>query len=100
MIQVSAADAFRVMKELHHLLLSFKLLDDAKEYWSKVFAAHGMAASWEGKLEPATPGGAVYKPDGLYKPEGNMLRGPQFWEIRLQVYGKQGLVAGRMEDLK
>ena len=45
----TASDAFRVMKELHQLLLAEKLFDDAKEYWTKVFSKHGEKASWEGE---------------------------------------------------
>ncbi|KAF0289805.1 General transcription factor 3C polypeptide 3 [Amphibalanus amphitrite] len=43
----SAGDAFRVMKELHQLLMADKLYDDAKEYWAKVFDKHGDKANWE-----------------------------------------------------
>ena len=46
----SASDAFRVMKELHQLLIAEKLYDDAKEYWTKVFNKHGEKSSWEGML--------------------------------------------------
>ena len=48
----SASDAFRVMKELHQLLIAEKLYDDAKEYWTKVFNKHGEKSSWEGMLHP------------------------------------------------
>ncbi|XP_037070809.1 general transcription factor 3C polypeptide 3-like [Pollicipes pollicipes] len=47
MCDVSAGDAFRAMKELHHLLMHLDMMEDAKEYWTKVFDKHGDKSSWE-----------------------------------------------------